>query len=92
MHENVAINERLHRFEIETDGGTAQLVFHRGPSLLDLVHAEVPPQAEGRGFGSALVRAAMEYAKEQRLRVIPSCPFVRQWLQRHHEYDDIVVR
>jgi len=92
MPESAVLNQQANRFEIASDKGLAQLVFRRGPSLLDLAHTEVPPEMEGGGYGSTLVKAALEYAKSEKLKVVPSCPFVSRWLERHHEYDDIVVR
>jgi predicted GNAT family acetyltransferase len=37
-----------------------------------------------------LVRAALNYARANGLRVIPVCPFARAFLARHPEYADLV--
>jgi predicted GNAT family acetyltransferase len=37
-----------------------------------------------------LVAAAVAYAREAKLRVIPQCPYVAGWMKRHREYDDIL--
>lgn len=71
-----------HRFEIETDAGPAVLEYREGNGVIDLVHTGVPPAFEGKGYGTALVRAALDYARSAGLRVIPSCPFVRAYLER----------
>ncbi|MBV9669898.1 MAG: N-acetyltransferase [Acidobacteriales bacterium] len=92
MAEQAVLNEQEHRFEIPTRGGTAVLAFQQGPTLLNLVHTEVPPADEGAGYGSTLVRTAMEYARSHHLKVVPSCPFVQRWLKRHREFDDLIVR
>ena len=43
-----------------------------------------------RGVGSRLIRAALDSARDQGLRVVPQCPFVRAFIERHPEYRDLV--
>lgn len=54
-------------------------------------HTEVDEDMEGQGVGSKLVRAALEDVKARGLMVIPMCPFVAAFIQRHKgEYVDLV--
>ncbi len=53
-------------------------------------HTGVPPEIEGRGIAGALTRAALEYARVQQLKVVPQCPFVRKYLEKHSEFRDLV--
>jgi len=57
-----------------------------------LVHTEVQEGFEGQGVGSRLVRAVLDDARQRGLRVIPKCPFVVRWLERHHEQHDVLHR
>jgi len=68
------------------------LAYMRKGKALDLVHTEVPPAWERRGIAALLAHAAMEYAKERGLRVIPSCPYVGAYLEQHPEYATLVDR
>lgn len=80
------------RFEIRTEQGTALLTYrHRGADL-DLIHTEVPPALEGKGYAAALALAALDYARREGLHVIPTCPYVKAYLERHPEQADLVVR
>ena len=45
----------------------------------------------GQGIGSALVVAALRYARNNDLKAIPSCPFVASYVQRHPEWNDVVI-
>jgi len=57
-----------------------------------LFHTEVDQTIEGRGLGSTLVRGALDDIRERGLELVPLCPFVRAYLKRHPEYDDLVAR
>jgi predicted GNAT family acetyltransferase len=74
------------RFVIPLDAGEAELVYARvGKDAIDLRHTEVPPSERNQGIADRLVRAALAYAREQGLRVIPTCPYVQGWVKRHPE-------
>jgi predicted GNAT family acetyltransferase len=85
----VTRNDAAHEFEIRTDDGIAVLKYSQYGNMLDLVHTEVPEQLAGRGLGSALAKYALDYARDHNLKVIATCPFVRMYMTRHHEYDDL---
>ena len=55
-------------------------------------HTEVDPDAGQSGLGSPLVRAALDDVRARGGSVVPRCPFVRGWIERHPEYADLVVR
>jgi len=45
---------------------------------------------EGKGVGSALAHAALGYARDHGLKVIPTCTFMAGFIARHPEWNDIV--
>ena len=85
-------NAAAHRFEQETEHGTAVLAYTRDDDRLILTHTEVPQADEGEGHGGALVQAAFDHARREGLRVVPVCPFVTAWLERHPDQRDLVDR
>jgi hypothetical protein len=87
----VVNNRAANRFEIDTEGELAVLEYAETDTAIDLQHTEVPPALEGRGVGSALAAAALEYAKQSGKRVIPTCPFVRTYLDRHPDWNGAMV-
>ena len=69
--------------------GLAQ--YRRRNGRIVLTHTEVDESCSGRGFGSALVKAALDDAKRQGSEVVPLCPFVADYIRRHPEYEDLVA-
>jgi predicted GNAT family acetyltransferase len=49
-------------------------------------HTEVPPEDEGKGHGSTLVRAALEDTRRRGLGVVAACSFVADFLRRHPDH------
>ncbi|MFE9957548.1 GNAT family N-acetyltransferase [Micromonospora sp. NPDC005299] len=82
------------RFEARDEtGATAGLVTYQlTGNIIAYTHTEVAPEFEGRGVGSLLARAVMDDARANRRTVVPICPFLSGWLEKHPEYDGIVVR
>lgn len=87
----VVNNVAARQFEIHHPDGVAKLVYRYDPDgRLALVHTEVPPSLGGRGIGGLLAKTALEFARNEHLRVIPECPFVKAYLARHPEYGALV--
>ena len=61
------------------------------PGRLIFTHTIVEPAFEGRGIGSKLVSEELADARGRGLKVTPLCPFVRAYIRRHPEYEDMVV-
>ena len=83
-------NTNTQSFEIENAEGTAVLTYRELGDHLTILHTEVGPEHEGKGYGGLLVRAVLDYARQRKLRVIPVCKFARTYIARHHEYADLV--
>ena len=54
-------------------------------------HTEVDPDAGRDGLGSTLVRAALDDVRSKGGSIVPQCPFVRGWIERHQDYADLVA-
>ena len=78
------------RFEAEVPGGSAECAYRLGGGVMNIVHTEVPPASEGRGIAAALVQTALAWARAQGLRVRPSCSYVRSYMRRHPETQDLL--
>lgn len=84
---------RSSRYEVFVESTRAGLMdYHLQPGLITITHTEVDPAFEGQGVGSGFVGAVLDDVRSRGLRVLPMCPFVRAFIQRHPEYEDIVWR
>ncbi len=80
-------------FTQDLPGGQGELEYQiTDKKELAILHTEVPPEAEGKGHAGELVKAAVKYAKEEGMKVLPLCPYAKTYLSRHKkEYGDVVV-
>jgi predicted GNAT family acetyltransferase len=80
------------RFEIERDGAVAYLEYTMTGNVLGLIHTEVPEKLRGLGLASALAENALQYARENNMKVDVICPSVFDYIAKHPEYSDLVMR
>ena len=83
-------NAERHRFEIDLGDSVAVAVYTVMQGKIMFTHTEVPEQHEGKGIGTALVRAGLKSARERGLKVIPTCPFFASYMKRHPETHDLL--
>jgi len=91
METRVADNPAEDRYEIFADGELAGFsVYRLRPGRISFVHTEIDDRFEGQGLGSALVAEALDEVRGRDLSVLPFCPFVNRFIERHPEYVDLV--
>ena len=82
----------LEYYEIVVDGKRAGLAaYELAGNVISFTHTEIDDAYEGQGLGSQLARAALDDARARGLKVKPLCPFIRGWIKRHEDYQDLVV-
>lgn len=87
----ISNNKRQYRYEAITDTGElATLEYRWLRGSMALMHTIVPPSAEGKGVGSALVKHVLDEAREKGLKILPYCSFVAGFIKNHPEYQDLV--
>jgi uncharacterized protein len=79
------------RYELSIDGEVVGFTAYRTrPGLIAFVHTEVDERVQGRGLGERLIRFALEDARARGLAVLPFCPFVNAFIERHREFEALV--
>ena len=83
--------EDENRFVVRLDDEEAELAYvWAGPKVIDIQHTYVPDDERGHGVAEALATAAFDFARERGYRVVPTCPFVRRWLETHPDEAKLV--
>lgn len=60
-----------------------------GPEKIIIDHTEVEDDFRGKGVGLALVEFAVKYARDNKIKMLPLCPFTKATLQKHPEWADV---
>jgi uncharacterized protein len=83
-------NPGENRFQIEIESHLAMLEYQLDGDTIVFNHTSVPDELGGRGLGSKLVRAGLDYARAQSLSVHPLCSFVASYIEKKPEYQDLL--
>jgi hypothetical protein len=90
-HSNIIHNEAEQRYELAEGGHTAFATYRLEGDRISFTHTIVPEEIEGMGVGSRLVRFALDRSRERGLKVVPLCYFVKGYIERHPEYQDLLA-
>jgi predicted GNAT family acetyltransferase len=89
---DVRDNAEGNQFEIVVDDKVAGFVqYERNGDVLDLVHTEIDDAYEGQGLGGTLARGALDLVRAGGGKVVPSCPFIKGWIDKHEDYQDLLA-
>jgi uncharacterized protein len=89
--QSVRDNRAEQEFVLDEGGERAIAAYQREGGTITFTHTVVPPAIEGRGVGSKLIRGALDQVRDEGLRVVPQCRFVRAYIDRHPEYRDLLA-
>lgn len=84
-------NTQLRRYEVYVGDDLAGIAEYRdAPNRRTMFHTKVDDAFEGRGLAGRLAAWALDDLRTKGLSVVPTCPFVRSYIERHPEYADLV--
>mgnify|MGYP001249563408 CR=1 FL=1 len=87
-------NDKKARFYIEENGERIAVMeyVYAGEDKFIIEHTEVSEKHEGKGLGKLLVEAAVNFAREHRMKIIPLCPYANAVFKRKVEYADVLFK
>ena len=88
---NVVNNKIKKQFELIVKGHIARIVYEIKNDTIFLVSTQVPDELSGQGIGSKLVNQSLELIKDMNLKVVPVCPFIKTWFNRHPEKENLLA-
>jgi predicted GNAT family acetyltransferase len=85
-------NPEASRYEAQIDGELAGYAeYELTDKLVIFTHTKVEDRFEGHGVGGSLARFALDDVRASGTRhVLPLCPFIKDWIAKHPDYEDLV--
>ena len=79
-------------FFIEENGEwVAELSYVTGNGTMTIDHTEIAEKLRGEGIGQDMVKAAVDYARENNLKINPVCPYAKKVIERTPEFQDVLA-
>lgn len=89
MSPTVTHDRDAKRLEARVDGVSCVLDYRLDDGVMTITRTSVPSAVGGRGIAAALVKSALEAARDAGWKVVPACSYAAAWMERHPEYDDL---
>lgn len=86
----IRLDQQQQRFVMEVDGHECELGFSRDGNIVSMNHVRVPDAVGGRGLAGQLTRHALDWARDEGLKVRAVCPYVARFVERHTEYQSLI--
>jgi predicted GNAT family acetyltransferase len=83
-------NLAAQQFELRVGSMICLLQYRLNNGKMIVYHTEVPPPIQNRGLAERMTKAALEFARGEKLKVEPRCPYTARFLRRHREYSDLL--
>ncbi len=91
MEVRVKHEQKYQQFTISFEEEDAELAYSLpAEGVIDFTHTYVPQAARGKGIAQLLVKEGLQYADENKLKVIATCPMVSTFIERNHEYQRLL--
>lgn len=80
-------------FYVEQDGKrVAEMTYTISKNgTMIILHTGVSEEMKGKNAGKQLVTAAVNYARENQIKIIPLCPFAKAVLNRVEDFHDVLA-
>jgi predicted GNAT family acetyltransferase len=77
-------------FTEENNKQAGELVYKVYGNTMLIEHTEVPAVLRGKGVGKQLVAAAVNFARKNKMKIVPACSFAKSVFSRVPEYQDVL--
>lgn len=84
-------NVTKRQFECREQDLVAYISYSLEEGIINLLSVQVPKPLEGRGIAASLTQAALKFAQTYQYRVIATCPYVQLYIERHPNYQALLV-
>lgn len=85
----VTHNPANNTFEVSIEGRLSKLDYIQDAKNFVITHVGVYPEHRGQGVAAKIVEAALGYARENSLRVIPMCSYAAAYIRRNPKHMEL---
>ncbi|MEM3365097.1 MAG: GNAT family N-acetyltransferase [Candidatus Methanomethyliaceae archaeon] len=78
------------KIAIDLGESEAFLKFHVSKGKMYIDSTFTPEEHRGKGLGRKMMEAAIKYAKENKLKIVPVCPFSVDFFKKYPEYKELL--
>lgn len=82
----------LRHFCMQIGDHRARLEYDRQGDRIFLTHTEIPKVLEGKGVDATLVEKVFHWIEDHKMKLVPTCPYVKAHLRRHTEWKRLLVK
>ena len=92
-YDMINIEQTDETFELLYDAEKAGfLEYHKNKAgVLEITHTEVAEEFGGKGLGMELVKAAVEDAQKNNLKIHSLCPYAKKMIEKTPEFKDLLI-
>ncbi len=84
-------DKQQQKFYSEKDGKESYIRYSMSnKETINILRTFVPPELRNKGLAGEIAKAALEYAKENNLKVIPTCSYVDYFIDKNKEYEKLL--
>ncbi len=91
MNFEIKQDTEQNRFVSSVEGYETVVEYTLKDNVIDLYRTFTPPELRGMGIAGKTVKYALEHAKENNLKVIPTCPYVKGYIERNENYNELLA-
>jgi predicted GNAT family acetyltransferase len=62
-----------------------------GDNTIEIFHTQVAEELQGKSIGKQLIEAAVDFARQKHLKIIPSCTFAKSVFAAEESYGDVLA-
>jgi uncharacterized protein len=70
----------------------AEMTYSVAGSRVIIDHTDVDDRLRGKGAGKKLVQAAVEWARQEKVKLMPLCPFAKSVFDKTPDYADVLAK
>ena len=90
VKQDIQGNKGVFYYNVEGERKAEMTYSNAGPDKIIIDHTEVDESLRGEGVGYKLVEAAVNYARENQLKILPLCPFAAAVFRKRDDYSDVL--